>query len=790
MTAVAPAASPPDAALPQRPAKPAKASPAAPPPSAVKRGDKAAPPVPRLKPAPRPADDGEPGARPARKRRAADGQDDTPPKKSGAGKVILVVVAVLLLVCGGAAGGTIWVVHRFFSAASNALAQMTDKANPVVDAGGEGGPDPADARPGEKPVNPPAGDGLDVRFAGPDFAAGVVIRGPRLLRSEVVKAVLPEEALGAMGGQFGIDPRKVERVVVLIEPTPGGNVLFFPGAIVRFTEAVEGKAVLGKALKDVQEASADGKAYLVSKTEKMAGTPMAGTPMAGHVADERTLLIAPEPTLKKMLAAKGDGPLAGQLRRIDPNSDLAAAFVVEPVKQLAGEALKEAKGSLPPEFGDVSALPERLKGGTLALDLKGDSLLKVTLEAVDDDAAAGLEKLLGRGKDMLKQAYPDLRKGLAPSLPPDLSKDVLDLLDKVPDGILVSRAGAAVTVALKSPGDLTPLAKKLAPLLLQGGPARPGDGGEWKTFTSPEYGFSASFPGEPKKSVRKFPDGTVVKFELALDGGAMQYAVVYHETEIKPGQAKAYFDGTAAQFEAKSIKSQRDIELKGVPGRELVIETEVQGTSVGLTTRLYVIKNHPFQVMVTALKSKQEAAQAKKFLDSFAPLDAPAPPPKPAPEEPKPLAALPPKPLAKPTATGDSLKGDAKQVMDVTVTRVKLSETTTLPCVAWADDKGSAFYALDASGTLRRVTFPDLKEEWRQDLKEKCAWLSPSSEGLLVTLADGKEVWLIDPAGGAMKSCFAIDGVKRAAGCAGRSRGRASPRGASTPASPSVPTRG
>ncbi len=107
--------------------------------------------------------------------------------------------------------------------------------------------------------------------------------------------------------------------------------------------------------------------------------------------------------------------------------------------------------------------------------------------------------------------------------------------------------------------------------------------------------------------------------------------------------------------------------------------------------------------------------------------------------------------------------------MDVSVTSVKLPSKTMLPCLTWADDKGSAFYALDDSGTLRRVSFPDLKEEWTQVLGERCAWLSLSAEGLLITPAGGKEVWLIDPAKGEMKSRFAIARVKRAVSTAGSS---------------------
>jgi hypothetical protein len=515
---------------------------------------------------------------------------------------------VLFLVCGGVIAVGAWAVNSLMTelgnAATNLAAQMTSKA-----------PVPVEAHPavGEKPV----GNGLDVRFVPSDFVAGIVVNG-NVLKSPVVTGAVPDDAIRRMGQDWGIDPLKVERAVLLIEPTPGGNVGFFPGGIIRFSEPVDGKAVLSKVLTDLQEASANGKAYFNSKSEKMAGAPM-----SGHVADERTILIAPEPTLKKMLAAKGDGPLAKQLQRVNLESHLAAAFVMEPVRALAKEAAKDAKGELPPNFAEVATLPDRVKGGTLALNLSGDSLLIITLDTENDESADVVVNLLGQGKDALKQALPDLRKGLAESLPPELSKDVLDLVEKVPDNLLISRNGPTVSVAvvtLKSPGALEALAKKAAAL--------------------------ANNPGGQ---------------------------------EVKP-----------------------------------VVPAKPVGPA-------------------------------------------------------KPAASLPPKPLPKRTESGDSLKGDVRAVMDVTATTVKLVPQTTLPCLTWADDKGSAFYALDAGGDLRRVSYPDLKEEWKQSLGAACAWLSLSAEGLLVTQRGGAEVWLIDPATGEMKRRFAMPNVKRAASAAGSS---------------------
>jgi hypothetical protein len=492
---------------------------------------------------------------------------------------------------------------------------------------------------------------------------------------------------------------------------------------------------------------------------------MAGVPVAGYVADDRTILNAPEPTLKKMLAAKGDGPLAKQLRRVDLGAEVSAAFVMEPMRPLAAEFLKDAAKDLPPEFADVATLHQRIKAGTLALNLSKNPLLAVTLEAENEESARVLEKLAGQGHDLLKQSYPDLRKDLAKDLPPEVSKEALAVIDQVPQAITIARREARVTVTLQAPNGLAGLSAKLGQMALAG-PGQPAGGGEWKTFTSREDGFSASFPGEPKKAVKASgPGGTATDYGVQIDGGTTVYSVNCFNSPVdQEAIAKGNLEAMAAGF-GKSLKARQDIKIKGHPGLQLELEVDNQGVKLAGAVRIFVVKKRIYTVTAMTLASKKGSPDVQKFLDSFALLDDGAAPPPPPPDGPT-VAGLPPKPLPKPAATGASLKGTEKAVMDVSATSIKLPSKTTLPNLAWADDKGSAFYALADSGLLRRVSFPDLKEEWKLDLQEPCSWLSVSGQGVLVT-AGGKEVWLIDPGRGEMKGRFPVPGVKRAASVLG-----------------------
>jgi hypothetical protein len=114
------------------------------------------------------------------------------------------------------------------------------------------------------------------------------------------------------------------------------------------------------------------------------------------------------------------------------------------------------------------------------------------------------------------------------------------------------------------------------------------------------------------------------------------------------------------------------------------------------------------------------------------------------------------------TTPNASVKGDTKEVMGLQVTPVKL-RANVLGCMCWADDKGTAFWALDPVGTIRRLSFPDLKETHTIELGKKCSWLNPSAEGLVVSVSELQEVWLLDPDKFTVKQRIAVSGLKRAA---------------------------
>jgi S1-C subfamily serine protease len=96
---------------------------------------------------------------------------------------------------------------------------------------------------------------------------------------------------------------------------------------------------------------------------------------------------------------------------------------------------------------------------------------------------------------------------------------------------------------------------------------------------------------------------------------------------------------------------------------------------------------------------------------------------------------------------GEDLSEGARAVGNLSVQALKLpGGAKGVPgCMCWSPD-GKAFYFLQGDeGVLRRVAVNGLREEMRLDVRKRCTWLSPSGEGLLLTVADVQEVWVLDP---------------------------------------------
>jgi hypothetical protein len=262
-----------------------------------------------------------------------------------------------------------------------------------------------------------------------------------------------EALLGETIKELGIDLSQTEQAIVLIEPVLAGKAAFYPAAILRFSKPVDGKKFLSGGLKELQEARAEDKIYYNSKTEKMAEVPF-----SGFVADERTILLAPEPALQKMLAARAvQSPLIDRLRKLDLDHDVAGVFVLEPFRPIVAALAQNP--DIPPQLSGLKSLDTDLDAVTLFLDISGDRLAEIILDGTSEAAADSLEKLARAALDMGKRMYGGMKeqvqKDAAKELPPDLAPKLLRAADELAnDGIKITKRGKQIRISVAKPKGL------------------------------------------------------------------------------------------------------------------------------------------------------------------------------------------------------------------------------------------------------------------------------------------------------------------------------------------------
>jgi hypothetical protein len=317
---------------------------------------------------------------------------------------------------------------------------------------------------------------LDLSYVAADFNAAVIVHPRRILERREFAKLLEDESFTNFVKEAGADPRKIEQVVILIEPTLKSEVPVMPAFIVRFAESVDGAALVMKALQNAEKASFEGKEYYRGKKGMLANEKG-----CAYVADERTLLTAPETTLKKMLTAKdARSPLRDRLPKLDLAHDVIGIFVMEQterkdggptVRKALGEILAQAKGN--PAFEGADKLAEQIAAVTLSLDMDGDTLLSLDVEATDETAATSMHGLANNGLNLVKAFVPVAKKGLTGNLPPDAVEPVSKLVDQLVAGTSLAKDGSHVVLTIKMPQELPGLIEKFGPMLKEIGPQAP-----------------------------------------------------------------------------------------------------------------------------------------------------------------------------------------------------------------------------------------------------------------------------------------------------------------------------
>jgi hypothetical protein len=102
-----------------------------------------------------------------------------------------------------------------------------------------------------------------------------------------------------------------------------------------------------------------------------------------------------------------------------------------------------------------------------------------------------------------------------------------------------------------------------------------------------------------------------------------------------------------------------------------------------------------------------------------------------------------PAPGPAPRETGRDLATPPTTVLDLKVTKLALSGKAVIPGALWSGDSRS-LYLLEKAGTLHKIEAASLREERVLEVGKPAAWLGDSKEGLLVSVPDLQELWVLD----------------------------------------------
>ena len=145
----------------------------------------------------------------------------------------------------------------------------------------------------------------------------------------------------------------------------------------------------------------------------------------------------------------------------------------------------------------------------------------------------------------------------------------------------------------------------------------------WKAFESKEGRFRVQMPTTPteQKQRVKTATGQVEVFLFLAEGSAASFVLSYSdfpEKEVKAGDEAKRLDFArdgAVNSARGKLRSEKKIDLDGVPGRELVIDNG--GGDMVLKVRIYAAERRLYQLLAVGPGAILTSKEAAAFLDSF-----------------------------------------------------------------------------------------------------------------------------------------------------------------------------
>lgn len=235
---------------------------------------------------------------------------------------------------------------------------------------------------------------VDLGYVTPETLAAVLLH-PRRVLTAPENEMLPIEVISAAGiKELGVDPLDIEQLLVIAEPPQEGPPQV--AAVLRLAKPLAQAEVFAPLWEQTAEAELDGKKY------RQAQNPLA---LSIFRPDERTLILAHDPLLRKLLrqhAQPPAGEMSQVLSRIPDPPDVLAVLLVAPLRPLLKGTLEQVP--LPPPLAGVEQVPDLLNLVGVRVNMTGDMAMSLTLRAESEQAAEQLDALIGRLLETARQA--------------------------------------------------------------------------------------------------------------------------------------------------------------------------------------------------------------------------------------------------------------------------------------------------------------------------------------------------------------------------------------------------
>jgi len=256
---------------------------------------------------------------------------------------------------------------------------------------------PSPASTSSAHASPTASSGVELSYLPPDAFIAATAQ-PRAMLTAPGMELMPIEVISAAGKkEMGIDPLDIEWVIafgVLEEKTEDG-----PGppdgvggVVLRLANEYSLDDLKGELTQRTEPAELDGHEYLKARSRHGASLMM---------PDERTLIIANELALRKVLAQRArlaTGPLAKLMQRTSASGDAMVVMVLDPIREIIRQELDKAP--VPPPFSGLKRVPELVDAAKLDMGGTGGTPLSLVILGVDEPSAEQLENIINAMIDM------------------------------------------------------------------------------------------------------------------------------------------------------------------------------------------------------------------------------------------------------------------------------------------------------------------------------------------------------------------------------------------------------